>query len=145
MRAATMRARFRVPSSLAPGPWLLMRDATLMRADPLMRGISHRLPALCRIVKDPLRAAATACQIGSPPRRQLGRCNCRANLICLYSSRRRPFPASFTLQMPLPPDHAERLDGARLALDGLSVGDAFGQQFFAELQVEIATRRLPLP
>ena len=47
--------------------------------------------------------------------------------------------------MPLPADHAARLDRARLALDGLSVGDAFGQQFFAELQVEIATRRLPLP
>jgi ADP-ribosylglycohydrolase len=30
----------------------------------------------------------------------------------------------------LPPDHAARLARARLALDGLSVGDAFGSQFF---------------
>lgn len=28
------------------------------------------------------------------------------------------------------PDHADRLDRAKLALDGLSVGDAFGDQFF---------------
>jgi ADP-ribosylglycohydrolase len=31
---------------------------------------------------------------------------------------------------PLPHDHAARLDRARLALDGLSVGDAFCSQFF---------------
>jgi ADP-ribosylglycohydrolase len=31
---------------------------------------------------------------------------------------------------PLPQDHDERLDRVRLAIDGLSVGDAFGQQFF---------------
>src|SRR5687768_14052167 len=32
--------------------------------------------------------------------------------------------------MPLPPDHATRMARARLALDGLSVGDAFGERFF---------------
>lgn len=47
--------------------------------------------------------------------------------------------------MSLRPDHADRLNLARLALDGLSVGDAFGQQFFAELPREIATRTAPLP
>jgi ADP-ribosylglycohydrolase len=31
---------------------------------------------------------------------------------------------------PLPPDHGERMARARLALDGLSVGDAFGGRFF---------------
>jgi ADP-ribosylglycohydrolase len=31
---------------------------------------------------------------------------------------------------PLRPDHDERLNRVRLAIDGLSVGDAFGQQFF---------------
>ena len=31
---------------------------------------------------------------------------------------------------PLPADHAVRLERARLSLDGLSVGDAFGGQFF---------------
>lgn len=31
---------------------------------------------------------------------------------------------------PLPPDHDTRIARATLALDGLSVGDAFGQQFF---------------
>jgi len=30
----------------------------------------------------------------------------------------------------LPPDHAERMERARLSLDGLSVGDSFGQRFF---------------
>jgi len=30
----------------------------------------------------------------------------------------------------LPPDHVERMDRVRLALDGLSIGDAFGGQFF---------------
>lgn len=49
------------------------------------------------------------------------------------------------LNMSLPSDHDRRLQNARLALDGLSVGDAFGQQFFAELPLEIATRRLPPP
>lgn len=32
----------------------------------------------------------------------------------------------------LPPDHADRMARARLALDGLSVGDAFGSQFFLQ-------------
>lgn len=32
--------------------------------------------------------------------------------------------------MTLPPDHAARMQRARLALDGLSVGDAFGERFF---------------
>src|SRR6516164_6776035 len=30
----------------------------------------------------------------------------------------------------LPHDHAARMERARLSLDGLSVGDAFGSQFF---------------
>jgi ADP-ribosylglycohydrolase len=34
--------------------------------------------------------------------------------------------------LTLPPDHADRLARARLALDGLSVGDAFGSQFFLQ-------------
>jgi ADP-ribosylglycohydrolase len=41
-------------------------------------------------------------------------------------------------------EQTDRLDLARLALDGLSVGDAFGQQFFADLPREIATRTPPL-
>ncbi len=32
--------------------------------------------------------------------------------------------------MPLPPDHDQRMARARLSLDGLSIGDAFGQEFF---------------
>jgi ADP-ribosylglycohydrolase len=32
--------------------------------------------------------------------------------------------------MPLPADHAARMERALLALDGLSTGDAFGQRFF---------------
>jgi ADP-ribosylglycohydrolase len=48
--------------------------------------------------------------------------------------------------MPLPPDHAARLARARLALDGLSVGDAFGDRFFRwppELISEVrATRKM---
>jgi len=31
---------------------------------------------------------------------------------------------------PLPPDHADRLERVRLSLDGLSLGDALGSQFF---------------
>lgn len=31
----------------------------------------------------------------------------------------------------LPSDHSDRMTRVRLALDGLSVGDAFGQQFFS--------------
>jgi len=48
--------------------------------------------------------------------------------------------------MPLPPDHPARMARARLALDGLSVGDAFGDRFFRwppELITEVrATRRM---
>jgi ADP-ribosylglycohydrolase len=35
-----------------------------------------------------------------------------------------------TSPLSLPADHAERMQRARLALDGLSIGDAFGGQFF---------------
>src|SRR5262245_30774538 len=34
------------------------------------------------------------------------------------------------MSTPFPPDHAARMERARLALDGLSIGDAFGAQFF---------------
>jgi len=43
--------------------------------------------------------------------------------------------------MSLPSDHDRRLQSARVALEGLSIGDAFGQQFFAGLPQEIATRK----
>jgi len=49
---------------------------------------------------------------------------------------------------PLPPDHAARLDRARLSLDGLSFGDGFGQRFFAGDEVVdwwIGERELPDP
>jgi ADP-ribosylglycohydrolase len=51
----------------------------------------------------------------------------------------------------LPPDHAARLDRARLALDGLSVGDALGQTCFlpenwnALIEDPRATARRPWP
>lgn len=48
----------------------------------------------------------------------------------------------------LPPDHRERVRRVRVALDGLSVGDAFGEQFFGapfEVQRAIADRALPEP
>ena len=51
----------------------------------------------------------------------------------------------------LPPDHAARLDRARLALDGLSVGDALGETCFrpenwdALLDDPRATARGPWP
>lgn len=51
----------------------------------------------------------------------------------------------------LPPDHAERLNRARLALDGLSVGDALGQTCFEDGNFEAllddprATARAPWP
>lgn len=35
-----------------------------------------------------------------------------------------------TIMATLPPDHDERMDRVRIAVDGLSVGDAFGSQFF---------------
>src|SRR5882724_1513923 len=49
--------------------------------------------------------------------------------------------------LPLPPDHAARMERVRLSLDGLSVGDAFGQRFFYPPSVEslIAERALPKP
>jgi ADP-ribosylglycohydrolase len=47
----------------------------------------------------------------------------------------------------IPADHANRLARARLSLDGLSVGDAFGQRFFhpPNVQTLIADRALPRP
>jgi ADP-ribosylglycohydrolase len=48
--------------------------------------------------------------------------------------------------MPLPQDHAARMDQVRLALDGPSVGDAFGERFFRlDAPVRIAQRALPGP
>jgi ADP-ribosylglycohydrolase len=46
----------------------------------------------------------------------------------------------------LPDDHAARIARARLSLDGLSVGDAFGERFFAEpetVRARIAARSWP--
>ncbi|MBL8799641.1 MAG: ADP-ribosylglycohydrolase family protein [Planctomycetia bacterium] len=44
------------------------------------------------------------------------------------------------------PDHAARLERARLSLDGLSIGDAFGQHFFVNFaEYLIAERRIPYP
>jgi ADP-ribosylglycohydrolase len=48
--------------------------------------------------------------------------------------------------MSLPADHAARIERAELALDGLSVGDAFGERFFVNPDVVdqlIAERALP--
>ncbi len=48
--------------------------------------------------------------------------------------------------MLLPSDHAERLARARIALDGLSVGDAFGERFFGDrgqAEARVARRELP--
>jgi len=46
----------------------------------------------------------------------------------------------------LPPDHADRMARVRLALDGLSVGDAFGGQFFIPANATHAEAgRDPLP
>jgi hypothetical protein len=47
----------------------------------------------------------------------------------------------------LPPDHGARMARAWLSLDGLSVGDAFGQRFFYAPSVEslIAARAVPAP
>jgi ADP-ribosylglycohydrolase len=48
--------------------------------------------------------------------------------------------------MSLPADHSERLARARRSLDGLSVGDAFGERFFAAPQtVEALIRRREVP
>jgi len=46
---------------------------------------------------------------------------------------------------PLPVDHEERLARARMCLDGLSVGDAFGQQFFYRSMVELAMESRAIP
>jgi ADP-ribosylglycohydrolase len=46
----------------------------------------------------------------------------------------------------LPPDHDDRMARALLALDGLSLGDGFGERFFGppeEVAVRLAERRLP--
>ena len=47
----------------------------------------------------------------------------------------------------LPPDHAQRMDRALTCLDGLSVGDGFGEQFFYCENVGelIASRASPTP
>src|SRR5688572_26765791 len=49
--------------------------------------------------------------------------------------------------MSLPADHLSRIERARLALDGLSVGDSFGQRFFDPGVAErlIPRRELPYP
>lgn len=50
------------------------------------------------------------------------------------------------VESELPSDHPERMERARLALDGLSVGDAFGDRFFgapAEIEERIAARVVP--
>lgn len=45
---------------------------------------------------------------------------------------------------PRPPDHATRMARARLSLEGLSVGDAFGEWFFApQAPVFFQTRQMP--
>ncbi len=46
----------------------------------------------------------------------------------------------------VPEDHAERMDRARLSLEGLSLGDAFGQPYFHPVaDWLIANRKLPAP
>jgi ADP-ribosylglycohydrolase len=50
--------------------------------------------------------------------------------------------------MGLPADHDERMARAYLALDGLSIGDGFGQRFFGEpsaVTAAIAAKQLPAP
>ncbi|MEE8523369.1 MAG: ADP-ribosylglycohydrolase family protein [Thermoanaerobaculia bacterium] len=50
--------------------------------------------------------------------------------------------------MPLPADHGERLRRAKLSLDGLSIGDAFGERFFlppALAESAVGRRSLPTP
>jgi ADP-ribosylglycohydrolase len=50
--------------------------------------------------------------------------------------------------VPLPADHAARMERVCLALDGLSVGDAFGERFFsisAALILAVEQRALPGP
>lgn len=50
--------------------------------------------------------------------------------------------------MDRPADHDARMERARLALDGLSIGDAFGERFFgrdAFVEPAIAARQVPEP
>lgn len=48
------------------------------------------------------------------------------------------------VDLELPDDHADRLARARLSLEGLSVGDAFGERFFsAQSEWLISHRALP--
>ena len=48
--------------------------------------------------------------------------------------------------MPLPLDHAARMARAQLSLEGLSVGDGFGERFFvAEQVVEMLVRERAVP
>jgi ADP-ribosylglycohydrolase len=48
--------------------------------------------------------------------------------------------------MTLPTDHSARMDRALLSLDGISVGDAFGEHFFTPLaQFLIGQRAIPFP
>ncbi len=50
--------------------------------------------------------------------------------------------------MTLPPDHALRMERTLLALDGLSIGDAFGERFFGEperIGRLIQSRTVPKP
>src|SRR5262245_34358894 len=50
--------------------------------------------------------------------------------------------------MPCPPDHALRMQRTLLALDGLSIGDAFGQRFFGDETLVVAridAHALPSP
>ncbi|WP_394838366.1 ADP-ribosylglycohydrolase family protein [Pendulispora rubella] len=52
------------------------------------------------------------------------------------------------IQRELPADHAARLRRAEASLDGLSVGDAFGERFVGDVDVvraRIASRTLPRP
>ncbi len=46
---------------------------------------------------------------------------------------------------PLPADHGQRMERLRLSLDGLSIGDGFGQRFFGPVAMgdTLATRELP--
>jgi len=51
-----------------------------------------------------------------------------------------------TLIPSLPTDHAARMQRGRLSLDGLSVGDAFGQHFFIHnVEFLIGQRTIPFP
>src|SRR5919199_828033 len=45
----------------------------------------------------------------------------------------------------MPPEHPERLARARASLEGLSVGDAFGERFFSWPIENAFDRRLPPP